>query len=379
MWLEMITNKRILDFDLQMSRLFVDLISETEYDAIEVAEGLYDFIFTHREGIQDNYESIKEYTKPTTKIVVDITTESGNLQPFLDYFYELTNTEPFQFYLIVDSDLTNYVNNVDIKYKLLHSFDIVYYGFLNEKSDSKIEGRVDAYKNGFISLNNSVRVQRVVFLLELLRRNISLDTCSFLFTTADGRGSVYTPHIYDEIVVNLHKNNFITEADVKLLTDIKPNLPKIIDYDVSKPTYIYNRVTDEVYKYIINFVTENVTGIDRDTSPYGLITFTEKCIKPFHAGQIPLMLSLLGTQNILRKLGFDLYDDIIDTSYETETNPYKRVSMMVDELEKLMKLDVEEFKKNNINRFEANFNNLQRLHDSAFEKIKSFLYDEIYK
>lgn len=373
----MTTNKRILDYDLQLVRLFADLIPTTEYENREVAEGTYDYIFCHREGIQDNYEHIKSFTHSTTKIVVDLTTESGNLQPFLDYFYELTNTEPYQFYLILDTDITSYLNKVKVNYKVLHSFEIVYYAFLNEKSDNIIMSDVSAFKNGFVSLNNSVRPQRIALLLEFLKRNIPLDNCSFLFTTAGPLGSVFTPEIYRQSVQTFNDNNEITADDVKLLMGIK--LPKLLDHDVNTPTYIHNNI-NYLYEPILNFVTENVTGIDKeDISRYGLLTYTEKCIKPFVAGQIPLMLSLVGTQDVLRGLGFDLFDDLIDTSYEKEPIAFKRLSMMVDELERLLKMDLVEYKKNNIHRFEHNVNNLHRLKKSGFEMVKSFLYDEIYK
>ena len=71
------------------------------------------------------------------------------------------------------------------------------------------------------------------------------------------------------------------------------------------------------------------------------ISFTEKTIKPFVRGQLPLIHSYTGLQSELRKMGFDLYDDFINHSYENETNSVKRLEMIVDEGKRLLYLDTE--------------------------------------
>ena len=116
-----------------------------------------------------------------------------------------------------------------------------------------------------------------------------------------------------------------------------------------------------------------------DESPYGLITFTEKIIKPFLAKQIPLFIALPGLQNELRKLGFDLFDDLITTTYELEKSPTKRIEMIVNELERLLSLDLVEYKNKNQHRFDSNYDLLQTLTKSGEEKVKTFLYEEILK
>ena len=58
-------SKRILDFDYQLGRLFGELIYD--YDNIESANGLYDIIFLHREGLQDNFKDVKKYIQAMKK------------------------------------------------------------------------------------------------------------------------------------------------------------------------------------------------------------------------------------------------------------------------------------------------------------------------
>lgn len=39
--------------------------------------------FSHREGIQDRFDELKTYTKPSTHLIVDSTVESGNIDSLL--------------------------------------------------------------------------------------------------------------------------------------------------------------------------------------------------------------------------------------------------------------------------------------------------------
>lgn len=373
--------KRILDFDYQLNRIFGKFIPQKTYDTQDSAEGIYDIIICHREGFQDNFLNILKFSNYNTKIVVDITTESGNLQIFLDDFVQKTNNHSNKFYLIIDSDISNFLNNIKLNdnVTILQGFDLIFYSFLNETSDNRLDNnnKIFANSNGFMSLNNSCRLHRVFLLFELLRRGISLDTCSFLFSTGGHLGSRFNKDVYQDSINNLYENNIINPLGVLLLNSIE--LPKNLDYDLTNYSYINNQI-NELYKPILNLVTENVMGMTRgDESPYELITFTEKIIKPFLAKQIPLFIALPGLQNELRKLGFDLFDDLINTSYELEKSPTRRIEMIVDELERLLDIDLVEYKNKHQKRFDHNYELLKILTKKGEEKVKSFLYDEILK
>jgi hypothetical protein len=156
-------------------------------------------------------------------------------------------------------------------------------------------------------------------------------------------------------------------------------LPKTLDYNNTTPTYIYNDITD-LYRTILNLVTENLTGMtDGDISDPYIITFTEKVIKPFLSKQIPLFFGLPGLIELLRKLGFDVYDDIVNHSYDLESDPIKRLDLILDELDRLTKIDLLEYKNKNTDKFDNNYNLLFKLSNDGYIQLKSFLYDEILK
>lgn len=375
----MIDNFRILDCDFQLSRTFGLFIPENSYDTFENANGLYDLIFTHREKIQDDFDSIKKYTKPNSKIITDITTESGNIDDFLIPYKNIIKSEPYQFYLICDAPIPSkeqYGDNV----KILDSHDLVFYAHLNNKSDNFhiLQTNVDAFiHSGFLSLNNSCRLHRVYLLTQLLDRNLPIDNCSFLFSTGTPNGWKYNEDVFKSCLDSLLETNIISNESYN--RTFKYNLPKTLDYDNRESIFIHNELGD-LYNIILNLVTENLTGMSSgDISNDKIYTFTEKTIKPFMAKQIPLFFALPGHLNVLRELGFDLFDDLIDNSYDMEINHVKRLDLILNELQRLMVIDLVEFKNKNKNRFDNNFKLLETLTEKGEDKIKTFLYEEILK
>jgi hypothetical protein len=381
MLLEMIT-KKILDFDLQLCRIFGLFLEENQYDNRETASGLYDIIICHRESAQDNFNDIEKYCHPKTKIVVDITTESGNIQPFFDKFTEHVNQSFYEFYLIIDSDVTNFLNKNKLirNIKILYGFDLVFYAFLNKFSDNNLHNNnnIFATQQGFISLNNTARSHRLLVILELLRRNLDLSGVSWLSSTNKyGTGYVFDKDVHDSIIDNLNSKKLIEDSIYKKYLDL--NIPLTLDYTNTTPILDLNNTINHLYTKIVNLVTENTMGFEDDDNEWNIVTFTEKIIKPYLAKQIPIFIGLYGLQESLRMCGFDMFDDIINFEFEKELNPIKRISLQVDELEKILKMDLVEYKKNNQHRFDYNYNLLQTLAKSGEEKVKSFLYEEILK
>ena len=76
---------------------------------------------------------------------------------------------------------------------------------------------------------------------------------------------------------------------------------------------------------------------------------------------------------------FPLFDDLIDNSYDTEMNHVKRLDLILNELQRLMQVDLVEFKNKNKNRFDSNFKLLDTLTQRGQNLIKIFLHEEILK
>ena len=143
---------------------------------------------------------------------------------------------------------------------------------------------------------------------------------------------------------------------------------------------------DEFKTAVFNVVQESSIGLDfrSHASVYNImppgwqsvssdrIFFTEKTAKAFLMNQIPLMIAAPGMVQVLRGLGFDMFDDIVDHSYDKEDNIIKRCDMVYDELERLVSMYtvhgwVKLIQQNRFSeRFFNNHNTVKRLADTEY-------------
>lgn len=360
-----------------------------DYDNTESANGLYDIIFLHREGIQDNFNDVKQYTKSSdvwpytnSTIVCDVTTESGNIDTYLDCLSEISSKEPFDFYLIVDCDISDYMEKNNPNFKCLSGYELGIYAFTNQHSDSKtyVGGSIQKNTNSFLSYNGSMRTNRVLFLLELIKRGINYsqpNITSFLFYQSNKQ---FNEKEYQDFLKGMYHHSYPKYVFTKQDWEELKSLQMPITVNIQDSTYIPNEV-DGSYEPIINVVTENTHGFekDEDLSNYDITTFTEKTIKPFLARQIPLFIGPPNLERELRKLGFDLFDDVIDySSFESIEGNYRRFYKKMDELERLLKIDLVSFKKENIERFNKNRRLVHALSYSAFHKLNNFVENTLF-
>lgn len=95
------------------------------------------------------------------------------------------------------------------------------------------------------------------------------------------------------------------------------------------------RISDALLHVVLETSYEQLTDLYLDTD-MAVPMITEKTVKPFALGQIPLILGPQGMVDKIRNIGFDLFDDIVDTSYDLEPDPEIRISKFVDSLEKFI-------------------------------------------
>lgn len=111
------------------------------------------------------------------------------------------------------------------------------------------------------------------------------------------------------------------------------------------------------------------------TSNHFNVTFIdEKMLKPIAAGQIFVGLLGPGTIQLLRDLGFDTFDDIVDQSYDNEPDLDLRISKLVAAIDKWMQLDHEIVWKETYQRRLENAQHFFNL-DVRINPLKDFLAD----
>lgn len=112
------------------------------------------------------------------------------------------------------------------------------------------------------------------------------------------------------------------------------SLPILLDgtIDTSNIGKIYD-VQDTWYQSLFNIVVE--TSSQQDHGSYRSIFITEKTFKSFAMCQIPIWFAVPGLVNQVRLLGFDMFDDIIDHSYDRIQSQANRMQQVLGQITKI--------------------------------------------
>ncbi len=145
----------------------------------------------------------------------------------------------------------------------------------------------------------------------------------------------------------LHQDELLSNNGYFLGKDI-PNTKVFETSDEYSDNTEYPLVLDKKIKYAAGrfavsdvFAKQTYIELVVESLIYNGCTFmTEKVAKPFLGLQIPLFVSWIGYVEHLREQGFDMFDDIINHSYDNEVDENKRIDLVIKELKKLCKLDV---------------------------------------
>ena len=153
--------------------------------------------------------------------------------------------------------------------------------------------------NQFLCLNNYHKIHRLAVIYKLKEMNVLKRTAwSYRSSINDASG--------------LHR--IIPSFDRKIL-DME--FPKYLDQDATN--FDQNANLDTLYE---NAMSTIVTETDYF---YTHTTFaTEKSLLALFFGTVPVFVSCPGTVNMLREQSLDVYDDMLDHSYDEEQDPIKR-------------------------------------------------------
>jgi hypothetical protein len=177
-----------------------------------------------------------------------------------------------------------------------------------------------------------------------------------------------------------HFNKYFNSNDKKLINDYTNvcNIKKLcfykegISWEDTKNTYNYEDATD-TFKSELNFENSYINIVTESHYHFREhdVHITEKSFKPFYFLQLPLFLASYQHVKLMRQeYDLDLFDDLIDHSYDNEIDDVKRFHMVVNEIKRLsnMRNEISEFYKNNVDRL---------IHNHNF--VKNNNYEEIFK
>jgi hypothetical protein len=193
-------------------------------------------------------------------------------------------------------------------------------------------------KYSFCSLNRQARPDRIRLVNRFKQDNILQDGIVSL-------GSDGVAYPYHEI----------------LDADFARQMPLLIDnLGSDRERASYKSIPEVVKQSIVNVIAEGTAiqvGIHtvEDTVIRPLIS--EKTTKAFACNQLPIWLATPGFVAHIRVRGFDVFDDLIDHSYDSELHTVKRIEMIAHEVKKLVDMGIDplrEFLQKNWARLEHN-------------------------
>ncbi len=168
------------------------------------------------------------------------------------------------------------------------------------------------------------------------------------------------------------KDNYTEQEHKSLLED----LPIVLDY-------IPNLSNVDQYAFTLPYTSNSyieIIGCTSLSNYDGQIYTSEKIFKPFMSYNIPLFIGQKGLLKTLKKLGFDLFDDVIDTSYDDIECNLERTIKATENIVRLGKLSIEEIHElYNQSREKLEHNNyiMRELYHKQVETFKNLLNNNL--
>jgi hypothetical protein len=208
----------------------------------------------------------------------------------------------------------------------------------------------------FMCHNRSPKVHRYVFICLLLKNGL-VDDVDWSMVMGWYRKTNMYGGFYENLLTKF-EINFVYQEQIAYLDNVDVKRSK---FEVDKewftseeisPTFEWNQIYElKTYESsYVNIVTES-------NFLFNEIHITEKTLKPFYFYQFPIFLSSTHHVKYIKDMyGFDMFDDILDHSYDNEPDNKKRLFMVYDEIKRISenKDKLIEFYKNNESRFEKN-------------------------
>jgi hypothetical protein len=209
-------------------------------------------------------------------------------------------------------------------------------------------------------------------------RDISLIKTNYLFCCASRNFNNYRPgkifnylklkekSYYDQILISKFKLDspfglYYYEKD----TDFYSFVKQIEQEYYTWPT-VETDLVDALWTFNLPIYNESLFHIVAETTVEDLY-LSEKTYKVLNAGQIPILCARKGAVQLLRNLGFDVFDDIVDHNYYDNIEDWQlRIIQMHKVLDHLATLNHEQIK---FETYQRRLYNQQRLMSVEIQKL----------
>jgi len=279
----------------------------------------------------------------------------------LKQFIEKHRINPKKIFVVNNNSKLNELKHTFIPELNVHSIKFI----PNTSNNSlvKIESRFNENKKGkfFLCHNRSPKPHRYSILILMKNENLIDDVNWSLVSGFQCKNELFFSQIFTKDEMKKYKSDIdyfmsieIKKSDFEIEEDwFKPNSHEINVEGLP----IWMRVPEKVETFensYINIVTES-SYLDSEL----IVHITEKSFRPFYFYQLPIFVASHHHVKHLKEIyGFDMFEDIIDHSYDNIVNDRDRLFEILNEIKRLSgnKEKVREFYKSNYDRFEKNKN-----------------------
>ena len=179
---------------------------------------------------------------------------------------------------------------------------------------------------------------------------------------------------------DLAKYGCISYTDISSLPNdqYRRHFPMTVDFD--RPTLNQGYVVDTpaLTNAMYNIITESCYEREPGKSNYESHPcpgFTEKTFKSMMMAQLPIWVAPRYTVTCFRELGFDAFDDLVDHSYDLESDPVRRLSMIADEIQRCTQLPLDtldRLRQDLLPRFQDNWTRLRGFYKNWAVDLQQF-------
>jgi len=248
------------------------------------------------------------------------------------------------------------INNLYTKYYRLYSFCYYPSLFINHFSNFNYVYRPELL---FLKFQNAVNFDHTFDELSKIRKVEFQKTFCFLNNRPTKQRKELFYFFKDNQLLDLSYasyNNNSQRGDIE--DEIEQPYKNFFEEKVHRDIYASVGNYYPVHNFLFDVCAETYCTED-------YVGLTEKSIKPFLWGYIPLIYGPAGTYQYLKNLGFDVFDNIIDTGFDNEQNHEIRMWRFQQELLRLSKIPLSNYDTLQLDsRFRNNrnvyLNNVQR-------------------
>lgn len=277
------------------------------------------------------------------------------------YYYNTLGDTEIKNFVCVSNGIENYKQNTDDRYFNYYILNTLIQGEYNSFLYYIFKSTLDLKRQKKYLFYNGAHKPYRLKVYELLLKHNLLDD-GFYSYLAYAQTLVEKQHLFLDFF-NMDKKQFdeyIKQFKIPYLCDSIDNTSQNIFFPfVNPPQY--------AFQSYINITTETTYIDDRDW-----VSTSEKSFKSFLSFNIPLIFGQRKLNTYLKDLGFDLFDDLFDTSeVSTREEMFNQFENNIKVIKNMSEVDLHNFYVEHMSRLENNFSTIITTAKNSLETIRN--------